>query len=120
MPLSYDQLKERYRAQILYYRLTYIATFIQCGLDILPFKFTFLIYKFILNTSKRCLMFATSGFDLNILCFRMLSLFELCQRKQGSFLAYILEISECYIPCIAQHLGFILPIRNTIIKNGQD
>jgi hypothetical protein len=60
MPMSYDQLKERYKPQMLYYvntgRVTYIATCIPCGLDTplnLPFKVTIMIYKFFLNTSKR-------------------------------------------------------------------
>jgi hypothetical protein len=59
MPMSYDQLKERCKAQILYYvnkcQVTYIATCIQCELDTLlnlPFKATFVIYKFIMNTNK--------------------------------------------------------------------
>jgi hypothetical protein len=125
----YHHLKERYKAQIVYYVntfwLTYIATCIQGGLDTpsnLPFKSTFLIYKFILNTSKRCLLFATSAFDLNSIFHRMLSFFELCQCKQGSFLVYIMEISECYISRIAQdmELTFCVPTRNTIIKNAQD
>jgi hypothetical protein len=84
MPMSYDQLKERYKAQILYYvnmyRFTYIATYIQCELQDtllnLPFKFTFLIDKFILNTNIRCLVFATSSFHLNIIFSSILSIFE--------------------------------------------
>jgi hypothetical protein len=95
MPMSYDQFKEGYKAQILCYVDTYIATCIQCGLDTLlnlPFKSTILIYMFILNTNKRCLVFLTSGFDLNIFS-SMLSIFELCQRKQGSCLVYIWNIS---------------------------
>jgi hypothetical protein len=43
---------------------------VQCGLDTLlnlPFKSTFLIYKFILNKNKPCSVFATSTFDLNII-----------------------------------------------------
>jgi hypothetical protein len=50
MPMSYDQLKERYKAQMIYYvntyRFTYTATCIQCGLNTLlnlPSKYTFLI-----------------------------------------------------------------------------
>jgi hypothetical protein len=42
MPMSYDQSKERYKAQMLYYvnkgRLTYIVTCIQCELDTLPVR----------------------------------------------------------------------------------
>jgi hypothetical protein len=125
MSMTYDQLKERYKAQILYYvntfRFTYIVTCIQCGFDTLlnlPFKSTFfLIYKFILNTNERCLVFATSSFDLNISIFSsMLSIFELCQHKQGSCLVYILEISECYISRIAQHLGFTFRVPTEIPK----
>jgi hypothetical protein len=127
--MSYDQLKERYKAQMLYYvnmgRVTYIATCIQCRLDTLlnlPFEVTFLIYQFILNISKRCLVFATSYFVLNMIFSSMLSIFELCQRKQGSCHVYIREISECYISRLSQDLGFIfrVPIRNTMLKNGQD
>jgi hypothetical protein len=126
--MSYDQLKERYKAQILYYvntyPFTYIATCIQCGLDTLlnlPFKSNFLIYKFILNTNKRWLVFATSRFDLYIIFHSMLSIFELCQRKQDPCLVYILVISECYISRVAQQLAFIfcVPIGNTLIKNVQ-
>jgi hypothetical protein len=58
MSMSYDELKERCKAQILYYvntlQFTYINTCIQCGLDTLlnlSFKSTFLIYKFIPNTN---------------------------------------------------------------------
>jgi hypothetical protein len=46
--MSYDQSKQRYKAQMLYYvnkgHLTYIAKCIQCGLDTLlnlPFKSIF-------------------------------------------------------------------------------
>jgi hypothetical protein len=57
--MSCDQLKERCTAQILYHvnkcRVTYIATCFQCQLDTLlnlPFKATFMIYKFNLNTNS--------------------------------------------------------------------
>jgi hypothetical protein len=128
--MSCDKLKERYKAQILYhinmFQFTmYTATCIQCGLDTLlnlPFKSIFLIYEFILNTNKWCSVFATSSFNLNITFSSMLSVFELCQHKQGLCLVYILEIYECYFSCIAKHLEFIfhVPIRNTVIKTGQD
>jgi hypothetical protein len=69
-----DQWKERCKAQILYHvnkcRVTYTAMHFQCGLDtlsILPFKATFVIYKFILNTNKQCLVFVTSNFVLNMI-----------------------------------------------------
>jgi hypothetical protein len=93
MPMSYHQLKERYKAQILYhvnkYQVTYINTCFQCGLNTLlnlPFKATLFIYKFILNTNKWCLVFATSNFILNMIFSSMLPIFELCQQKQGSYL----------------------------------
>jgi hypothetical protein len=130
MPISYDQLKERYKGQFQYhvntFRFTYVATCIhQCGLDTLlslPFMSTFLIYQFLLTTNKRCLVFSTFSFDLNIIFSSMLSIFELCQSNQGSCLVYMLEISERYISRIAQHLEFKfrVPTRNTIIENGQD
>ena len=63
----------------------------------LRFRSTFLIYKFIFNTNKRRLLFATSSFDFYVIYSGMLFIFELCQCKQGSCLVYILEISECYI-----------------------
>jgi hypothetical protein len=127
--MSYDQLKERCKALILYYvntyRVTCTATCIQCWLDTLlnlPFNSTLLSYKFILKTNKRYLVFATSRFVLIIIFSRMLSIFELCQRKPGSGLVYILEISECYISRTAHHLEFIFRVlsRNTIIKNGEN
>jgi hypothetical protein len=66
-------------------------------------------------------VFATTSFDLNIIFSSMLSIFELCQRKKCSCLIYVLDNSECYISCIAQHLEFIFcVIRNTTIKNSQD
>jgi hypothetical protein len=86
--MPYDHLKERYKAHILYHvnkcQVTYIATCIQCRLDTLlnlQLKATFFTYKFIMNTDKRCLAFATSGFVLNMTFSSMLSIFELCQRK---------------------------------------
>jgi hypothetical protein len=87
-----------------------------------PFKSTFLIYKFILKSNERCLGFATSSFNLNILFSSILSICELCQRRQCSCLVYILEISECCISRISQNLEFIfrVPIRNIIMKNGQN
>ena len=60
--------------------VTYITTCIQCRLDTLlnlPFKATFLIYNFILNTNKRYLVFVMSSFVLNITFCSMLSIFEL-------------------------------------------
>jgi hypothetical protein len=95
MPILYDQSKERYKAEMLYYvnngRLTCIATYIQCGLGTLlnqPFN----------------------------------SIFELCERKHGSCPVYVRVISECYISRWTQDLEFIfrVPIRNTMIMNGQD
>jgi hypothetical protein len=52
----------------------------------------------------------------------MLSIFQLCHRKQGSCLVYVLKISECYISRIAQDLEFIFRVStiNTMIKNDQD
>ena len=43
-------------------------------------------------------------------------------RPMGSCPVYTREISECYISCLTQDLEFIfcVPIRNTMIKNGQD
>jgi hypothetical protein len=118
---SYDQLKLRYKAQILAPLHLYRHVYSMRVRYILPFKSTFIISKFILNTNKRCLVFVMSSFDVNMFS-SMLSIFELCQRKQGSCLVFILELSECYISRIAQHLEFIfcVPSRNTIIKNGQD
>jgi hypothetical protein len=82
MPMSYGQLEERYKAQILYYlnshRFTYFAMYIQCGLDTLlnlPFRSTFLIYEFILSEHKRCLVFVPPDFDLNIIFSNILSIF---------------------------------------------
>jgi hypothetical protein len=87
--MSYDQLKEKYKAKILYrvntYQFIYIATCIQRGLDTplkpVTFKSTILIYKFILNTNKWCLVFVMFSFDLNIIFSSKLSIFELWQRK---------------------------------------
>jgi hypothetical protein len=93
--VSYDKLKERFKPQMLYYvntgQLTYIAMCIQCGLDTL------------LNLPFK-------------------SIFGLRYRKQGSCRVDTREISECYISRLTQDLEFILrvPIRNTMIKNGQD
>jgi hypothetical protein len=95
--MSYDQLKERCKTNIFYYQLTYITTCIQCGLDTLlnlAFKSTFLIYKFILNTNKRCVVFDTSTFVLKMNFSSMLCIFELC--PQNSCRVYMLEISEWY------------------------
>jgi hypothetical protein len=77
-------------------------------------------YLFILNTNNRCLVFAMSRFVLNIFS-SMLSIFELCQRKQGSCLVYIRDISDYYTSRITQDLQFIfrVVIRNTIIKSSQ-
>jgi hypothetical protein len=82
--------KERYKPQMNKGRLTYIATCIQCRLDTL------------LNLPFK-------------------SIFELCYRKQGSCLVFIRGISECYISRLTHNLDIIfrVPIRNTIIKNGQ-
>ena len=95
MPLSYDMLKERYPAQMLYYvnknRLAYIAMCIQWGLDTL------------LNLAFK-------------------SIFEACEQKHGSCHVYDSVISESYISRLTQDLEYILrvPIRNTTIKSGQD
>jgi hypothetical protein len=82
--MSYDQLKEEYKAQILYYvnkcQLTSITTCINTLLNV-----TFLNYKFILNTNKRCPVFATPSFALNMIFSSMLSM---C-------LVYIRKFSEC-------------------------
>jgi hypothetical protein len=66
-----------------------------------------LIYKFILNINKLCLVFATSGFVLKMIFSSMPSIFELCQRKQGSCLVSIRDISVCYISRLTQDLEFI-------------
>jgi hypothetical protein len=57
--MTNDKLKVGYKAQTLYHvnrcRVAYIVMCFQCGLDTqfsLPFKATFFIYKFILNTQK--------------------------------------------------------------------
>jgi hypothetical protein len=77
--MLYGHLKERYKAQILCYvnkyRVTYIATCFQCGLNTL--LITMLIYKFILNKNKRCLVFVTYNFVLNTIfsSMSMLSIF---------------------------------------------
>jgi hypothetical protein len=96
MLMSYDKLKERYKPQMLNYyvntgRLTYIATCIQCSLD-----------------------------TLSNLSFK--SIFGLVYRKQGVCRVDTQKISECYISRLTQDLEFIflVPIRNTMIKNGQD
>jgi hypothetical protein len=84
MPMSCDQLKEKCIAKNLYhvnkFRVTYIAMCFQCQLNTqlnLAFKATFLIYKFFLNTNKRCLVFVKSNFVLNMIFPSMLSIFEL-------------------------------------------
>jgi hypothetical protein len=81
-----------------------------------------LIYKFILNTNKRYLVFITSNFVLNMIFSSMLSIFEFCQQYHDTCLVYIREISECYISGITQDLEFIfrVPIKNAITKNSQD
>jgi hypothetical protein len=83
---------------MLYYvdtgRVTYIAMCIQCGLDTFHLKLLFLFKKFIQNTIKRCLVFATSYFVLKMLFSSMLSSYELSQRKQCSCHVYMREISE--------------------------
>jgi hypothetical protein len=63
------------------YRQVYSMRLDTCTLLKLTFKATFFIYKFILNTNKRCLLFVTSSFVLNMIFSSMLSIFELCQRK---------------------------------------
>jgi hypothetical protein len=71
-------------------------------------------FKFILNTNKRCLVFATSSFILNMIFSSMLSIFELCQRKQGSCLVYIRKISDFNILHTTQDLEFIFRV---LIRN---
>jgi hypothetical protein len=73
-----DQLKEEYKAQILYHVNLYRTRF-QCGLNLH-------IHKFILNTNKRCLVFVMSNFVLNIMFSSMLSNFELCQQRRARLL----------------------------------
>jgi hypothetical protein len=75
--MSYDQLKERCKSHILYRGKKNVESPIQYELDTLsnlPFKVTFLIYNVILNTNKRCLVFSTSGFVLNLIYSSMLSI----------------------------------------------
>jgi hypothetical protein len=92
--MSYDQLKERYKAQILYhmyvntFRFIYIGTCIQCGLD------TLLIYLFDLQDYSEHKQTVFSVYQYFLVCHLFL---ELCRRKQGSCLVYILYISECCI-----------------------
>jgi hypothetical protein len=96
MLMPYDQLREMQQRQI-------------CT----AFWFTSSFW----TQTNGVLVFAPCSFDLNIF-----SSFELCQLKHGSCLVYILEISECRISRIAQHVEFIFRVstKNTIIKNGQD
>jgi hypothetical protein len=91
LPVSYDKLKERYKPQMLYH----------VNMD----RLTYI---------ARCIQ---CGLDLPFK-----SIFGLCWHKQGSCHVDTWEISECYISCLIQDLEsiFRVPIRNTMIKNGQD
>jgi hypothetical protein len=100
IPMSFRQLKERYKAQLFYdvktYRLTFIPMFIQCRLDIL-------LNKFILKTNKRCLMFAKPSFDFEVIFPSILSILNCvnvkpqshCQVSTATF-CYLLK---CYVSC---------------------
>jgi hypothetical protein len=76
--MSYDQLKERYKTQILYHvnkcRVTCIATCFQCKLNTL---------LNILNTNKWCLVFVMSNFVLNMI-FSSTQFFFYCINKNNS------------------------------------
>ena len=95
MPVSYDKLKERYKPQMLCYvntgRSTHLARCIQCGLDTL------------LNLPFK-------------------SIFGLCNINRARAMLTLDGASECYISRLTQDLEFVfrVPIRNTMIKNGQD
>jgi hypothetical protein len=73
------------------------------------------------STHPYCHVYLICGSDtlLNLQC---KSIFRLCYHEKGSCRVDIREISECYILRLAQDLKFIfrVPIRNTIIENGQD
>jgi hypothetical protein len=59
MPMSYDQLKERFRAQILYHvnkcRVTYFAMCFQCGLNtlLLNLQFKAIFFDFQVNSEHK-------------------------------------------------------------------